>query len=403
VSRIDDLIAKLCPDGVQFRTLADCVVRPEGIRWSERYGEEFQYIDLTSVDRVTHAIVDTSKISSEDAPSRAQQIVRSGDVIFGTTRPLLKRYAIIPAEYDGQVCSSGFCVLRPNTELLLTNYLFHLLGTRDFYEYVAANERGASYPAIPDSLVRAYRIPTPPLAVQREIGDALDAFIALDAELEAELEGRRSQYTFYRNQLLEDSAAAGVRRVPMGELCTIVDGTHQTPRYTEHGVPFVSVENIASLGTTQKYISVDDFETQYKVKPQTGDLLMTRIGSIGVCAVVENDNPLAYYVTLALVRPKTDDLNARYLKQVIEGRVGRSELWKRTLHAAVPIKINLGDISRVLIPVPPRQQQDHVVRSLSSFEALVNDLSFGLPAELKARRQQYEHYRDRLLTFPEAA
>ena len=161
MSRIDEVVTELCPSGVEFRAVADCVIRPQRIRWSEHDGEQFQYIDLTSVDRTTHKIVGTTTITSDTAPSRAQQIVRTGDVIFGTTRPTLKRYAVIPASHDGQICSTGFCVLRPNVSVVLTNYLFHLLGTEGFREYVERNERGASYPAISDTLVRRFRFPLP--------------------------------------------------------------------------------------------------------------------------------------------------------------------------------------------------------------------------------------------------
>ncbi|KXK57582.1 MAG: N-6 DNA methylase, partial [Chlorobi bacterium OLB7] len=96
---------------MEFRELGTLVEKATTIRWQDVEGEEFQYIDLTSVDRTTHAIGDTEIITSEDAPSRAQQIVHADDVIFGTTRPMLKRYCRIPAEYHGQVCSSGYCVL----------------------------------------------------------------------------------------------------------------------------------------------------------------------------------------------------------------------------------------------------------------------------------------------------
>lgn len=153
MSRIDELIAELCPEGVEFKEIGELLERTSNIRWQDAQGAEFQYIDLTSVDRNTHVIGNTETIDSETAPSRAQQIVREGDVIFGTTRPMLKRYCLIPSEYDGQICSTGYCVLRPRTELLLPNFLFHLLGTETFYSYVEANQRGASYPAITDGAV----------------------------------------------------------------------------------------------------------------------------------------------------------------------------------------------------------------------------------------------------------
>ena len=202
MSHIDDLIAEHCPEGVEFRGLGELLEKTTNIRWQDSQGEEFKYIDLTSVDRSTNAIVDTKTIDSEIAPSRAQQIVREGDVIFGTTRPMLKRYCLIPSEYDLQICSTGYCVLRPRTELLLPNFLFHLLGTVTFYSHVEANQRGASYPAITDGAVKAFHIPIPPIEVQREIVKVLDTFTKLEAELEAELEARRRQYKYYRDALL---------------------------------------------------------------------------------------------------------------------------------------------------------------------------------------------------------
>jgi len=202
MSRIADLIASQCPYGVEFKAIESVVFRPENIRWIDQGDKEFQYIDLTSVDRASHTITETTTITSETAPNRAQQIVRAGDIIFGTTRPQLKRYAVIPRKFDGQICSTGFCVLRPENNVVLTNFLFHLIGTDSFYAYVEANERGASYPAIPDNVVKKFHIPVPPLEVQREIVRTLDAFTAVASELASELILRKKQYEYYRDALL---------------------------------------------------------------------------------------------------------------------------------------------------------------------------------------------------------
>lgn len=227
MSRIDDLIAELCPGGVELKALGELLERIANIRWQDVQGEEFQYIDLTSVDRNSHAIGDTETIDGENAPSRAQQIVREGDVIFGTTRPMLKRYCLILPEYDGQICSTGYCVLRPKTDLLLPSFVFHLLGTETFYSYVEANQRGASYPAITDAAVKAYRIPLPPIEVQREIVKILDAF----AELEAELEARQKQYQYYRDELLSFDGREDVRWATLESTCQINRGRVMSKDY----------------------------------------------------------------------------------------------------------------------------------------------------------------------------
>lgn len=195
-------------------------------------------------------------------------------------------------------------------------------------------------------------------------------------------------------QLIAQLCSDGVEYRTLNTICNVYDGTHQTPQYTESGIKFASVENIADPYATEKYISVPDYE-KYKIKPQRNDLLMTRIGSIGVCAVLESDEPLAYYVSLALLRPNNEVLNSRYLKYAIESLHCRKELRKRTLVNAVPIKINMGDIGKITLPVPPLQVQNEIVRILDNFTALTTELT----TELTARKKQYEFYRNNLLSF----
>ena len=122
---------------------------------------------------------------------------------------------------------------------------------------------------------------------------------------------------------------------------------------------------------------------------------MTRIGTIGSCAVINSDEPLAYYVTLTLIRPNLNKILSKFLKYSLEGVNGQRELWKHTLINATPIKINLGDIGKVSLHLPPLPVQEEIVRILDKFTALEAELE----AELEARRKQYEFYRDQLLTF----
>ena len=126
---------------------------------------------------------------------------------------------------------------------------------------------------------------------------------------------------------------------------------------------------------------------------------MTRIGSIGKCAIMTKQVDLAYYVTLALIRPNKDKLNSKFLKYYIESREGQKELDKRTLFNAVPIKINKDDIGKISIKYPSISIQNRIVEVLDNFDKICSDLKIGLPAEIEKRQQQYEYYRDKLLTF----
>ena len=200
------------------------------------------------------------------------------------------------------------------------------------------------------------------------------------------------------DEMIRELCPDGVEYVKLNSVCDIYDGTHSTPNYTESGVKFASVENIGNLYATQKYISEKDFE-KYKIKPRIGDVMMTRIGSVGVCTVVDRNEALAFYVSLALLRPQLDKVQSRFLKYAIESIHGRKELRKRTLINAVPIKINKDDIGKVTIPLPPIEIQSEIVHTLDNYTENVVKLQNQLTAELTARKTQYAYYRDKLLQY----
>ncbi|MBA4391155.1 MAG: restriction endonuclease subunit S [Syntrophus sp. (in: bacteria)] len=193
-------------EDVEWKTLGEVCLKTENIKWKESNNINYQYIDLSSVSRENNKISETQTINSTNAPSRAQQIIKIDDVIFGTTRPTLKRYALINSEYNNQICSTGFCVLRANKKLLLPSFLFFILKTMKFYYFVENNQEGAGYPSISNSKVKEFPIPIPPLAEQQRIVAILDKFDALvndiSVGLPAELYARRKQYEYYRNKLL---------------------------------------------------------------------------------------------------------------------------------------------------------------------------------------------------------
>ncbi|TNK97828.1 restriction endonuclease subunit S [Fructilactobacillus sanfranciscensis] len=144
----------------------------------------------------------------------------------------------------------------------------------------------------------------------------------------------------------------------LSEIVDIYDGTHQTPIYTDSGVKFVSVENISNL-ETKKYISREAYNKEYaKKQAQKGDVLMTRIGDIGTSRVIETEEPLAYYVTLSLLKPKKIESN--FLSWLISSPEVQRNIWKRTLHIAFPKKINLGEISQVEVMIPKNKEQQKI-------------------------------------------
>lgn len=154
----------------------------------------------------------------------------------------------------------------------------------------------------------------------------------------------------------------------LGELVDVYDGTHQTPNYTDKGVMFLSVENIRTL-KSEKYILEEDFKKDFKVFPQKGDVLMTRIGDIGTANVVESNEPKAYYVSLALLKCK--ELNPYFLKESIASETVKNELWHRTLHIAFPKKINKNEIGKISIIYPESEEQCRIGEFFKNLDNLI--------------------------------
>lgn len=142
----------------------------------------------------------------------------------------------------------------------------------------------------------------------------------------------------------------------LGDVVNVYDGTHQTPHYKENGIMFLSVENIATL-KSDKFISEEAFQKDYKVYPQKGDVLMTRIGDVGTPNIVETTEKLAFYVSLALLKPIK--INSYFLCSVILSPLFKKGLKNRTLVTAIPQKINKDEIGKIdmMLPISLREQE----------------------------------------------
>ena len=192
-------------DEVEWKALGEVVKTTKNIKWQNNENT-YDYIDLTSVCRETGNVLETLKIKADNAPSRAQKMVQLDDVIFATTRPSQMRIALIPKKFDGQIASTGYCVLRADKVNVLPKWIFFTLSTTEFKKFVAENQSGTAYPAISDSKLKEFKIPLPPLSEQQRIATILDKFDTLvnsiSKGLPREIELRKKQYEYYREQLL---------------------------------------------------------------------------------------------------------------------------------------------------------------------------------------------------------
>lgn len=389
---LDEMIKELCPNGVEFVKLVKYVNVQYGFAFdSKLFTDDEQYIPLIRIRDVVPAKPSTY-YSGEYC---SDYIIRKGDMLVGMDGNFnMEKWNDRDGLLNQRVCK----IYAKDESLLLDGFLYHYL--RPLFKKIENSIQGSTVKHLSAKVINHIEIPLPPIEVQTEIVRILDKFTSLEAELETELDCRKRQYEYYRDKLLSFNNEGGqeVEWKKMSEVCEIYDGTHQTPKYQTEGIPFISVENIKDIYGSNKYISIEAYEA-YKVKPKVGDVFMTRIGSIGACAVFTKQEDVAYYVSLALLRPNSAILDSRFLKHLIESSIGKRELSKRTLHNAVPIKINKSDIGKIKLPVPSLSEQERMATILDRFESLTTSLQTGLPAEITARRQQYEYYRDKLLTF----
>lgn len=419
MSNLEELIERLCPDGVEYKEINDCTIKVQNIKWKSYVGEDKQYIDLSSVDRERNIITETQNIDADTAPSRAQQIVMKDDIIFGTTRPMLKRYCIIPEKYDGEICSTGFCVLRAKTDIINPRWLYHNITTNNFFAYVEKNQQGTSYPAISDTIVKAFKLPVPPLEVQREIVRILDNFTFLTAELAAELAARQKQYEYYRDLLLtfkpnestilnertnELEINAPVSWLKLGECCVVQSGGTPSKKNADYWlngkIKWLSssvCQNKKEVTNITGYITEEGLKHSSAKIMNKGTTLIALVGAtIGKRAFLQYE--AAINQNIAGIYPKNKNLLLPEYIYYISETLYEKFLGLTNGKLAMA---NLSFVRNLEIPVPQLEQQQRIVDILDCFDTLCNDISSGLPAEIEMRQKQYEYYRDKLLTFKE--
>ncbi|MGO0100127.1 restriction endonuclease subunit S [Streptococcus suis] len=416
---------------VEWKTLGEVGLPTENIFWKSQGEQCFSYIDLSSVDRDSKKITETTEITKYTAPSRAQKIVKENDIIFGTTRPTLRRYAKIPLEFDNQICSTGFYVFRASDEVL-PDYIYHIFGSNAFNNFVEENQSGASYPAISNSLVEQYKLPVPSKKVQSRIVQVLDNFDAvcndLNIGLPKEIEQRQKQYEYFREKLLTFTAEGvypgqwtvdsergpsdlirllqwvfGTIRVELGTICTFTRGNGlQKKDFTEEGYPVIHYGQIYTRYgfSTDKTISFTDqnvFAKLKKAKP--GDIVMAttseNVEDVGKAVVWEGNEEVGIGGHSCALQTEQ---SSKFLVYYFQSNDFQRQKEKMVVGTKV-IELYPKNIQKMLIVLPSLEEQSRIVTILDKFDELTTSISQGLSKEIELRQKQYEYFRDTLLNF----
>lgn len=412
MSGIDDLIQELCPDGVEHTGVLDIADYVRGITYSKNDEDSAGEIQVLRANNITLAsntlnFEDVKRVSSHVRVRDAQRL-RAGDTLIcagSGSRDHIGKVAYI-REDIGQTFGGFMAVLRTTDARVESRFLFHLLTGERFKTHLDRSLSTSTINNLNASVMRGFRVPVPPLEVQREIVRVLDKFTQLEAELEAELEARRSQYEHYRAKLL-NAATQDATHVPLGNLGRIVTG--RTPKSSDASawgdeVDFVTPSDIRNglkiVTTPGRRLSGVGAASMARVMIPSRSVLVTCIGA-DMGKTVINANDCVTNQQINSIVP-TEDIVIEFFFHLLTSMRDRLREQGERAGGTMPL-INKTDFSKIEVPVPSIEVQAQVAVKLDKLDALVNDISIGLPAELAARRKQYEYYRDRLLTFKELA
>ena len=368
MSRVDELIRELCPDGVERVQLGEIAELKRG----------------TSISKKNMQPGEIPVIAGGLAPAYyIDQSNREGEVIVVAGSGANAGFVSF---WDEPVFVSDAFSIQSDDDHLLLKYAFHALKSKQ--DHLHDLKKGGGVPHVYAKDVAGIQIPLPPLQVQEEIVRILDQFAELDRELEQEIAGREKQFGIVRDKLLmlED-----FETVKLGEIGSVAMCKRIFKKETDDtgDVPFYKIGTFGKVADS--FISQELFE-EYKSKypyPEAGDLLLSASGSIG--RVVEFDGSASYFQDSNIVWLKHDEtvLKNSFLKycyQIIE--------W--TTEGGTIKRLYNKNILDAEIPLPPLETQQEIAAKLDTFTEYIDNLK----RERELRQKQYEYYRDRLLDFP---
>lgn len=381
MGKIDELIQQYCPDGVEYKHLGDiCAIKGRigfrGYTRNDQVKEGEGALSLSPIN-IKDGRMDYKKgtyITWEKYEESPEIMTYNGDIIFCKTASVGKTALVKDLPYKATI----------NPQLVVLKdiqcnapFLAYVLEADTIQNKVVSLAGVGSVPNISQKALSDLEIPLPPLPVQEAIVNILDRFAVYTAELQAELQARQQQYNYYRDTLLSFEGREDVQWKKLGEVLKIKNGRDY--KHLNNG-------NVPVYGSGGVMTYVD---TQVYDKPS---VLIPRKGSIDKLYYV--DCPFWNVDTIFYTEINASIVIEKYVFYILQ----KEHLEKLNTGGGVP-SLTQKVLNGVVIPIPPLSEQQRIVDILDHFDTLVNDLSQGLPAEIEARQQQYEYYRDQLLTF----
>ena len=362
MNKIEKLITELCPDGVEFRELGEvCEIadnKRKPIKSSLRVAGKTPYYGANNIQDYVDGYTHDGEyvLLAEDGSAS------------------LENYSVQYA--TGKFWANNHVHVVKGLDEVLNRFLFHWFRNMNFIPFLSGGTRAK----LTKAKMVVILIPIPPLPIQQEIVKILDTFTTLEAELEAELEARKEQYEYYRDELL--TFGEDMEWKTLGEVGKILRKTAITAKETTAG-------EIPVVANAPKSIY---FHGESNRSGET--IVVARSGAYA--GLVSFWSQPIFLTDAFSIHLDVALLKAKFVYYLLKQKQETIHFMKKG--SGVP-HVRAKDFESYSIPIPPLAEQERIVTILDKFDALVNDISAGLPAELNARRKQYEYYRDKLLTF----
>ena len=415
MSKLSEMIARLCPNGVEYKKLGEIGEFYSGL--SGKAKDDFKdgnakfitYMNVYSNPALKIDVADRVKIGKGEK----QNLVKYGDVLFtgsSETPDECGMTAVLTQQTNEALYLNSFCFgyrLYDKAQFL-PDFLKHLFRSSELRAQIKRTASGVTRFNVSKTKMAKVSIPLPPLPVQREIVQILDNFANLTAELTAELAKRKKQYEHYRRELFTGSVG---KKYLLENLCSVItDGSHFSPKSSEEGYDMPSVKDMTANGfdySECKKISRSDYELLVRngCQPQVGDVLIAKDGALMLkhAFPFDGQREIVLLSSIALLRPRQEIILPKFLAYYFRRNEFKEEVIRKfSTKGGVP-RIILKNFKKVELLVPPLAEQERIVAILDRFDSLCNSLTEGLPAEIALRKKQYEYYRDKLLSFKEAS
>lgn len=374
-------------------------------------GVPFRYVDVSSVSNDTHRVQEWKDLLGNEAPSRARKVIRAGDVLFATVRPYLRNIARVPDQLDNEICSTGFCVIRPWPAEADSHFVFYLVLHDGFVERIVAQQRGSSYPAVSDKVVLGEAIALPPLPEQRRIARVLNAIqsaiAAEDDVITAARELKRSLmhrlFTYGPGREPAATKDTEIGQIPnrwgmttAGELFEIQLGKMLSSA-ARRGIsprPYLRNANVQWGRVDLSDLSEMDFSPREmkKFRLRRDDILVCEGGEIGRTALWEEHVAEIYYQkAIHRLRPKRPNVLPRYFMHymmlIFLVRRARIVDGARSTIAHIPV----AKLKALPVAIPPIEDQIAMDRAISAVDrkiAAEQDRKAALQALFKSMLHQ---------------